>query len=30
MAKMVSELGADVFDNTIVEKKSRFTKKQKK
>lgn len=29
MAKMVSELGADVFDDTIVEKKSRFTKKQK-
>lgn len=29
MAKMVSELGADVFDDTVVEKKSRITKKQK-
>lgn len=29
MAKMISELGADIIDDTIVEKKSRFSKKQK-
>ena len=29
MAKMISELGADVFDDTVVVKKSRFTRKQK-
>jgi hypothetical protein len=29
MAKMVSELGADVFDDTIQEKTTRFTRKQR-
>ena len=29
MAKMISELGADVFDDTVVVKKTRFTRKQK-
>lgn len=30
MAKLISELGADVIDDTIVEKKSRLTPKQKR